>query len=510
MFTQKWREHWNLREEPFVCEDADKDDILQSMDSAAVHSGFDRVYGNPRVPAPAVVFGEKGSGKSALRLMMRRRLEQFNQENPDEKVFLIEYIDFNGFLENFKHKANVKGDSEKAAQKVVSRWKVAHHLDCVLSLGITKLVDQIVEHKQSLKHLPHKNKIDLLLAAALYYQSEQRTTSESLTHLKQMARFGGARPALILTLCIVLSLICVAGGSLPLWIGLTDLAPEDPAASPLTNPDNLRLFLGAGLAGLAVIWGWYLIARLIPRSRAKAAVRAIKALNKDHRHAARILEQLPPRERQDFVLPSRGEEAGRYEWLHRILDLLEFFGYKGVYVVIDRLDEPSLLGGRDTVMREFIGKILDIKLLQYPRLGLKLFLPIELDDIQRTSSPEQLKKMRLDKSNLIPELKWSGQELYEIANQRMLACATDPERAPVLSDLFAEEIGFDHLKETLTQLGTPRYAFGFLSELFNDHIKELPNDLADDDARWLVSRERFEVIRSAWLGRTGVLRRMLN
>ena len=64
MFIETWRKHWGLSQDPFACEDADKDLILTRMDSSAVHSGFDRLFGDPESPAPGIIFGEKGSGKS--------------------------------------------------------------------------------------------------------------------------------------------------------------------------------------------------------------------------------------------------------------------------------------------------------------------------------------------------------------------------------------------------------------------------------------------------------------
>ena len=75
MFAHTWRRHWGLDEDPFVQEDADKDPVLARVPLEAVHSSFDRLYGSPDTPGPGIVFGEKGSGKSGLRLAMRRRLE---------------------------------------------------------------------------------------------------------------------------------------------------------------------------------------------------------------------------------------------------------------------------------------------------------------------------------------------------------------------------------------------------------------------------------------------------
>ena len=177
---------------------------------------------------------------------------------------------------------------------------------------------------------------------------------------------------------------------------------------------------------------------------------------------------------------------------------------------MDRVDEPTLLADDGRRMQDFVARILDIKLLQHPRLELKLFLPIEMESIWSNASGEQLKRMRLDKSNLLPELKWTGRELYEIANRRLAACCDGADGPPQLADLFAPDLPLDHVLETLSTLGTPRYAFGFLSEAFLQYVKDLPDDLADDDPRWAMPRAAFDVVRAAWIDRAGLLRRTLN
>ncbi|MEE2938767.1 MAG: hypothetical protein VX460_00140, partial [Planctomycetota bacterium] len=83
MFPHTWRHHWSLDEDPFVQEDADKDPVLRRVPAEAVHSSFDRLYGSVEAPGPGVVFGEKGSGKSSLRLAMKRRLDE-------ESAFVVE------------------------------------------------------------------------------------------------------------------------------------------------------------------------------------------------------------------------------------------------------------------------------------------------------------------------------------------------------------------------------------------------------------------------------------
>ena len=113
MFTQKWRDHWGLARDPFACEDADKDPILGQVDASAVHTGFDRVFGNPEVPSPSIVFGEKGSGKSGLRLMMKRRIAEHNKARPESKVFQSEYIDFDVQMEQFRQSIHASSDPRK-------------------------------------------------------------------------------------------------------------------------------------------------------------------------------------------------------------------------------------------------------------------------------------------------------------------------------------------------------------------------------------------------------------
>ena len=66
------------------------------------------------------------------------------------------------------------------------------------------------------------------------------------------------------------------------------------------------------------------------------------------------------------------------------------------------------------------------------------------------------------------------------------------------------------MHETLHELGTPRHAFGFLSALFTEHARDLPEDLDPDAPEWRVGRSHFDVVRAAWIDRSRVLRRVMN
>lgn len=496
MFAMKWRQHLGLAEDPFTCEDADKDVILAGVDTAATHSGFDRIFGNPRVPAPGIVFGEKGSGKSALRLTMARRLEEYNEANEGERVFLVEYVDFNGYLEEFRRAQGLREDGPRAVQEVVRRWRIADHLDCILSLGVTKLFDELVVGQRKIRTLSRKQILDVSLFTALYYNSPQLTGAEAHRKLRPLVGAGSMRGVLRWLALGTLALAGIALFCMPLFF-------SGAAAHPL-----LWHVLGGGLCAGTVLWAAF--TRACEAAVARRAVKSIRVLPRDGAPLADFLKSLPRRQRQEFVLPRGSDEDLRYTLLRRFLGLLKEVGYQGLYVLLDRIDEPSLLSGNAEAMRAFVEKLLDIKLLQYPQVGIKMFLPIELDAIYRNAAPEQLKRMRLDKSNLIPDLRWTGQELFEIANQRVQACKRPGSSLGHLADLFEEGFDFGHLRETLAALGTPRYAFGFFASLFTEHVRDLPGELAPEDPRWRVGRAVFDIVRSGWLQQSGLLRRVLN
>ncbi|MFT5287572.1 MAG: hypothetical protein ACI8TQ_003760, partial [Planctomycetota bacterium] len=341
-----------------------------------------------------------------------------------------------------------------------------------------------------------KQKLNLLLLASLYYNSKHRTAAHAQRSLALALRFFNSRQFASKAMLILLSIISVLIASFP------HISDEDVGAA--------KYWYAGGALLLAFTWGRDRLSNFFLMRRARAAATSVRVLPRDAAPIAAVLGSIPARERAEYALPESNREEGRFELLQRLFDLTQAAGYQGWYVLMDRVDEPSLLSGDSSLMSKFIEKLLDIKLLQYPGLALKMFLPIELESLYRTASPTDLKSMRLDKSNLIPELKWGGQELYEIANKRLQACLRSGSSLKSLSGLFKDELDLDYLRGTLQVLGTPRYCFGFLSAVIMAHVKELPCDLDKDDERWRIPRSRFDVERAAWIDRTGLLRRTMN
>ena len=98
MKIQQFLEHHGVSRNPFAEEGAQTDPVFKDhWIESTYHPTWDKIYGEPSEPATAVVFGEKGSGKTALRLQVAHHLTEYNTDHPDSQVFVVQYDDFNPF-----------------------------------------------------------------------------------------------------------------------------------------------------------------------------------------------------------------------------------------------------------------------------------------------------------------------------------------------------------------------------------------------------------------------------
>ena len=103
MKIQQFLDHHGIAANPFADEDAQTDLVFKgACIRNTFHPTWDKIYGDPSEPATAVVFGEKGSGKTAIRLQLARHLTDYNAEHPEHQVFVVQYDDFNPFLDRFR------------------------------------------------------------------------------------------------------------------------------------------------------------------------------------------------------------------------------------------------------------------------------------------------------------------------------------------------------------------------------------------------------------------------
>ncbi|MFT5735354.1 MAG: hypothetical protein ACJA2W_002276 [Planctomycetota bacterium] len=503
MFPHTWRHHWALDEDPFVQEDADKDTVLARVPMEAVHSSFDRLYGSTDVPGPGIVFGEKGSGKSSLRLAMKRRLKS----DPSAGAFFVEYIEFDSFLTEARKADRLPPNGQKTPRRVVERYLLADHIDAMLSLGVSKLADEIGDGQHgAAAAMSPKHKASMVALTGLYYRSDERSGDEIDHSLRKALKQPTGRT--FLTKLMIVALLATG-----MAVGGAYLADQFGIELPFEIAESgLWRALSGGLLATAGLLTW--LPGLAAQRRAIKATKAVRVVPRDPDPLTALLLRLPSSVRRDLALPEGPAVGTRLVLLQRFIAILHDVGYRSFWVLMDRIDEATVLSGRADLMRPFVESLLEHRLLQFEGLALKLFLPIELSRLYLGASPDALKSMRLDKASSIPELRWTGQELSQVAAQRLRAVR--PEGTPLdqpgarLMDFFAEDVDEAHVREALSELGTPRLAFGFLGALMAEHARDLSDDLSDDDSGWRIPQRRFEILKASWLDRARDLRRALN
>jgi hypothetical protein len=211
------------------------------------------------------------------------------------------------------------------------------------------------------------------------------------------------------------------------------------------------------------------------------------------KHSANQLRQILMNFRSADIagqpFPNKQRTDDRYELLAKFQGILETLGFRGIVVLVDRVDEPHLINGSVEQMRALLWPMLDNKFLKQPGVGFKLLLPIELSQFIEREDRDFYQRARLDKQNLIPSLEWTGEALFDVASARIKACAL-PGRSPNLCELFDDSIDDRRLTDALRGLRVPRHLFKFMYRLFVAHC----NAYTDEAPCWKISSERFESV----------------
>ena len=198
---QDFLKHHDIDRNPFAEEDAQTDPVFKEhCIHNTYHPAWDKIFGNPADPSTSIVFGEKGSGKTALRLQVDRHLSEYNQRHPENRCYIVNYDDFNPFLDEFCQRLGRKG---RRPAKALLKYQLWDHMDAILSLGITKLTDAILTSKKkpaedagklwidpkSLRKLDRHQRRDLMLLAACYDCSQAAPYWERWKRLKRKVHF---------------------------------------------------------------------------------------------------------------------------------------------------------------------------------------------------------------------------------------------------------------------------------------------------------------------------------
>lgn len=477
MKTEQFLEHHGITGNPFSEEDAQTDTVFKRRCMAKIHHpAWNKFFGSPADPSTALVFGEKGSGKTALRLQSEAELVAYNQKHPTERVFVIIYDDFNPFLDHFKAALQAKDTAQ-----ALTRWRLQDHMDAILALGVTQLVDALSHEKVNLSSLSVDQRRDLLLLAALYDQSTGEPIEKRWSRLR---RRSGFRPLW-------------SRRDLQIGFGTTLIVCLLIYLFPSLRTLSVLPYLLVPLVAGWLYWGWRL-ARA--EWYARDIRKGLRVLSRDPSALRWELLWFKPSELGGQPMPVASTVGGeqRYELLRKFQAVLRVLGYEGIVVLVDRVDEPQAIEGDPRKMRALIWPMLDHKFLRHPGIGLKLLLPIELAYYLEKEDKEFYDRARPDKLNMIKPLRWSGPSLYDLAGDRLRACAIEPSEnaeGPRLRQFIDESISDDALKDALGNLRTPRQLFKFLHRLVEEHCHRH----TEDHPKWAIDADTFRTTYNAYM-----------
>ncbi len=485
MNIQSLLEHHGISRNPFAEEDAQTDPVFKEhCISSAYHPVWDKVYGDASEPSTSIIFGPKGSGKTAIRLQVDQHLASYNTENPDKRIFVIRYDDFNPFLDHFCERLSRR--NSKRPEKALDAWRLWDHMDAILCLGVTDLVDRVLKpdtgreaavRSEAISKLDRTDARDLLLLAACYDQSTSDSFTGRWSSLRKALRFGNLQSYVKLVVAIVWGLASIGFVT---WLLSRSAGGEEGVNFKLLWLIPILVLIGAFP---------YLLDLIKCQAAALGIRRHMRVGKREVGSMRQVLMKIPGKELASQPLPRYDRTDDRYELLNKFQSILQRLGFAGVIVLMDRVDEPHMTGGKPELMRRFVWPMLDNKLLKHPGVGFKLMLPQELHrDIERETR-EFHERARLDKQNVIPAFQWTGESLYDLARARMMACAIDG-RSPEPKDLFADEISYERMIAAFQSLRVPRHLFRFLYRVLVEHC----NRYTDAQPVYQIKGETFEAM----------------
>jgi hypothetical protein len=482
MTEQEFLNHHQLTRNPFADEDAQTDSVFREFCIAGTyHPAWSKVVGDPKQPATAVVFGPKGSGKTAMRLQLMRHITAHNEQNPNQRVFLVEFDDFNSYLGPLQE--HLPRRQQSSPDKVLHALRLWDHMDAILSQSVTQLVDRILQtnatvnvpstsvRQDAIDRLDRGQRRDLLLLTASYDRSKSGTLRDRFNAVRRRLRFYSPTTWIPLVVGIAFSLLA-------LWL-CTFLYRSDGTW--------LKHLVWALPTMLVMAWGLYGVRWVRHQWLAMKVCKNLRILQRDGGQLRTMLMQFTDKELDEQPLPQSQRSDDRYALLEKLQLLLRSLGFPGMIVIVDRVDEPDLVNGQAERMKQLVWPLLDNKLLKHENFGIKLLLPSELQHFVDRESREFHERARLDKQNVVASFDWTGEALYDLLASRMRACA-NANAKPSPRDLFDADVSETRFITALQSLNTPRNLFRFLYRVITEHCKRFRSETP----QFKISSDLFE------------------
>ena len=479
MKVHQFLDHYGITENPFAQEDASSDQVFRAHClNGTHHPAWDKIYGDPAAPATSVVFGEQGAGKTALRLQIVSKLQEYNREHPNQRAFIVQYEDFNPFLDSFRERLSGR---KRRPDKALQNWRLWDHMDCLLTLAVTRLAETLRNDgkdakdpthnisPESMEQLTRPQKRDILLLASFYDRNRDLSVDQRWSLLRKKLKFPTWRSNWDIALGVTISIAIIV-----------------LVASLSTDWRNVfSWWVWAVVAASWVPFLWHQFKAWWLAWRAHSQLRVIE------HHTNSLRKVLNRFEQPDLVgqpAPTRPRGDDRYELLARLQSILDTLGFSSIVVLMDRVDEPHLVHGSPERIRDLIWPMFDNKFLKHPGIAFKMLLPSTVAGFLNRQEKDFYERSRLDKQNLIPSLNWTGQGLYDVANDRIRACASLSEKPILIGDFFEDSISTEELIAVFDRLRAPRHLFKFLYRVLIDHCSKY----TEDNPQWKIRRETLQ------------------
>ncbi|TVQ31816.1 MAG: hypothetical protein EA376_07435 [Phycisphaeraceae bacterium] len=509
MNTSQFFQHWGIAENPFRAEEARQDSVFHRLDAQdATHPDFEKILGDLHGASTSILFGEKGSGKTAIRIQIERRIARHNRDQSVRRLLLIPYDDLNPILDGFvasleehppageRRRRRREQDSDQTdpdlSLQALRRLRLVDHMDGILHVATAMLVDALLgdvearaqlgiddETVRSLRKADRSARRELMILQACYDRAEH--AAERASSLRRRIRAPRAKDVIAWELMAWFGWI-LPMGVIAIWLWLGESQPEFPW---------MEVFFGA-----LAVWGLLMAKRVLVdpwrmRRIASKIHRGVRVVKRSTGVTARLLAALPASDREASIYPVDDSDDSRYAMFTRLLRAGAPMGFVGAIVVFDRVDEPTLVSGHPERMQAVVWPMLNNKFLQMEGVGFKLLLPLELRHSLLRESTVFFQEARLDKQNYIERLSWTGATLYDLCNARLIACQ-NPAAEPIsLIDLFEEDVSRQDLVESLEHMRQPRDAFKFLYQCIQQHC----SSFTQEEPKWRIPRHVLEVVR---------------